>query len=175
MMLMTYRVVLILIIAFAALPSHAMSQDNVKPPKEDAARAEIEKWLVQALGKHTSYSTRTTSVSVERVKITGCTIVYSVVRKSNPVSTDTVNGILKTKRVKSEVDLDAARIEPNGIEIVDHVLPEFQTVVIHERFGPSVPPAAGASREIEIVVKYEAAAAIKTALERFRGHCAGSG
>lgn len=170
-----YQLALILMIAFAACPSHAVSQDNVKPPKEDASRAELEKWLVGALGKHTSYSTRTTAVSVERVKLTGCTIVYSIVRRSNPVSTDTVNGILKTKRVKSEVDLDAARIEPNGIEIVDHVLPEFQTVVIHERFGPSVPPAAGASRAIEIVVRYEAAAAIKTAFERFRDHCAGGG
>lgn len=170
-----YLIIFVLMIAFAAYPSPAIAQDNVKPPKEDASLAELEKWLVQALGKHASYSTRSTSVSVERVKLNGCMIVYSVVRRSNPVNNDTVNAVLKTKGVKSEVDLDAARIEPNGIEIVDHVLPEVQTLVIRERFGPSVPPAAGTSRAVEIVVKYEAAAAIKTALERFRDHCAGGG
>lgn len=174
-MFKTYLLGIILMIAFAAYPPNASSQDNVKPPNEDASRAELEEWIVRALGKHASYRTRSTSVSVERVKLTGCTIVYSVVRRSNPVNNDTVNAVLKTKGVKSEVDLDAARIEPNGIEIADHVLPEFQTLVIHERFGPSVPPAAGTSRAVEIVVKYEAAAAIKTALERFRDHCAGSG
>ena len=167
------QLVLILMIAFAAFASHAVAQENLKPPKEEASRVELEKWLVQALGKYASYRTRSTSVSVERVKLTGCTIVYSVVRRSDPVSTDSVNGILKAKRVTSEVDLDVARIEPNGIEIVDHVLPEFQTVVIRERFGASVPPAAGTSREVEVVVKYEAAAAIKIVLERFRAHCAG--
>lgn len=174
-MFMIGKLVLILIIAFAACPSHAVAQDNVKPPKEDASRAELEKWLVHALGKHASYRTRSVSVSVEKVKLTGCTISYSVVRRSNPENIDNVNAVVKTKLVKSEVDLDAARIEPDGIEIVDHVLPEFQTVVIRERFGPSVPPAAGTSRSVEIVVKHEAAAAIKTALERFRDHCAAPG
>ena len=38
-------------IAFAACPSHAFSQDNVKPPKDDASHAELEKWIVHALGK----------------------------------------------------------------------------------------------------------------------------
>jgi hypothetical protein len=169
------QLVLILMIAFAAYPYHAFSQDNVKPPKEDASRAELEKWIVHALGKHASYRTSSMSVSVERVKLTGCTIAYSVVRRSNPVNNDTVNAVLKTKGVRTEVDLDVARIESNGIEIVDHVLPEFQTVVIRESFGASVPPAAGTSRLVEIVVKHEAAAAIKTALERFRDHCAAPG
>lgn len=172
-MFKTCQLVLFLLIAFAVWPSHAISQDVVKPPKEDGSRAELEKWIVHALGKHASYSTRSTSVSVERVKLTGCTIVYSVVRRSNPVNNDTVNAVLKTKGVKSEVDLDVARIEPNGIEIADHVLPDFQTIAVRERFGSSVPPAAGTSRLVEIVVKYEAAAAIKTALERLRDHCAG--
>lgn len=169
------QLVLILMIAFAACPSHAVAQDKVKPPNEDASRVELEKWLVHVLGKQASYRTRSMSVSVEKVKLTGCTISYSVVRRSNPVNNDTVNAVLKTKGVKSEVDLDAARIEPNGIEIVDHVLPEFQTIVIRERFGASVPPAAGSSRSVEIVVKYEAAGAIKTALERFRNYCSGGG
>lgn len=174
-MLKRYQVVFFLIIAFAACPSHAISQDNVKPPKEGASRAEFEKWIVHALRKHASYRTRSASVSVERVKLTGCTINYTVVTRPNPVNVDTVKAVLKMKVFKSEVELDAARIEPNGIEIVDHVLPEFQTVVIQERFGASVPPAAGTRRAVEIVVKYEAAAAIKTALERFRDHCVGGG
>lgn len=170
-MLRAFQIVLLFAIAFFGATRHAYSQDGVKPPKENATRAELEKWLTHALSKYASYNTRSTSVSVAGVKMTGCKLSFSVIRRSNPVNNDTVNAVLKTKGVKHDEELDIARIEPNGVEIADYLLPEFQTITIRERYGSGNSPSPEASRTVEIVVKHDAAESIKNVLERMLHSC----
>jgi hypothetical protein len=170
-MLRTLRILYVVVIALLVSSSALFAQDGIKPPKENLSRAELEKWLVSALTKHASYRTGSTSVSASGVRLVGCTMSFSLLRKSNPRPNDTVNAVLKTKGVKHEIEFDVSQIEPNGIELADYVLPEFRIIIIREKYGRNVEASGSVSRLIEIVVRHEAADAIKNALERMHQIC----
>jgi hypothetical protein len=157
----------VLILVFLAFSVRA--QESVKPPGEGATRAEIEKWISVAIDRHASYSTRTMEVTIADVKFERCTISYTEVRKSSSRNNSVaVTAVIKQKSIKLDLDVDLSKLALNGIEITDHILPEFQTLVLRERYDTG---GATTGRDVELVVKHGAADAMKIALERLKAVC----
>ncbi|HVF31026.1 MAG TPA: hypothetical protein VNA22_08650 [Pyrinomonadaceae bacterium] len=143
----------------------AQNSSDIKPPAEDLSRTELEKWIVQALGKYGEYKSQSMNASVSSAKFTGCTLNFDIIRKSTPRHNDTVNAVYKTRGVKHPVSIDLSRVA--AISVVDYLNPELQTVVLTMTGGPT-------TNGSEIIVRHAASNAIKTAFERMRGFCVGT-
>lgn len=146
----------------------AASQDrsSIKPLSQTATLAETQKWLVDAIGKYASYKTRVTAVTISDAKFDGCIFKFALTRKSGSISTATMGATRTTNAVKEEIAFDPSQIESDGIALTDHVYPELQTIEVRSRRAAGADGATTTTHGniIELVVKREAADAIRAAL-----------
>ena len=162
----------LLLIAVAIVPVCVSAQaKNVKPLADNASLPETRKWLVDAIGKYASYKTPVTSASVSAVKFDGCKLSFTLVRKTGTSGQDVMGVTRRTHTVKQETAFDLSLIQPEGIRLTEHIFPEFQTLTVRFRSGE---PSTAADREVEIVVKHEAATYIHSALVHARLLCTNS-
>jgi len=164
------RVFFFLIAALFVLGSHGLAQKLVAPPDENASVEEVQKWLSSALVKYGSYKTRVDAVEISNVRFEGCTIKYTLTRKSGSTSTAVMGATRTVNATKDDVSIDAAPMTDAGVKLSDHVYSELQTIEIGARTGD----VSGLSddRPIEMVVKREAAKAIRMALLQIARGCA---
>lgn len=161
---MRRTIFLLIAIAFAIVP--VISQDRpIKPLPENASFPETQKWLVDTIGKHATFKTRVTSAVVSAPKFEGCELSYLVTRKTSGANQDVMGVTTRVHTTKQDVAFDLSHVPADGISVTDHIFPEFQTIVLRYHKDPAPP------REIEIVVKYEAAEAIKSALSQALVFC----
>ena len=159
----------LLLTAAAVMPMYASAQSkNVKPLVDNASLPETRKWLVEAIGKYASYKTPVTSASISDVKFEGCKVSFTLVRKTGTSGQDVMGVTRRTHTVKQETAFDLSFVEPEGIRLTDHIFPEFQMLTVRFRSGE---PSTAPDREVEIVVKQEAAEHIRTALVHARRLC----
>ena len=159
----------ILLVALTMLPTYAAAQGKtVKPLSDTASITETQKWLVDALAKYTSFKTPVNSASVSNVKFDGCTLSFAVVRKTGTSGQDVMGMTRRTHTLKQEMAFDLSFVESEGIKLTDHVLPELQILTVRFRTGD---PSAAVEREVEIVVRQEAAEQIRSALVHARRLC----
>jgi hypothetical protein len=140
----------------------------VKPLSETAPLPDTQKWLVEAIRKNASYKTRVNSAVVSKVKFEGCNLGFTIVRKTGTTGQDVMGVTTRTHTVKQDVAFDLSFIEAEGIRLSDHILTEFQTITIRFR---AADPSTSADRDVEIIVKHEAAEPIRAALKRARKLC----
>ncbi|PYT01638.1 MAG: hypothetical protein DMF63_01980 [Acidobacteria bacterium] len=166
------KVFLFVIATLFAFGSTAAAQksDSIKPPPDSAAAEEVQKWLASSITKYGSYKTRTTSVAISDVRFEGCTIRYTQTQKSGSVSTATMGVTRTINTVKDDIEIDAAIMSKDHIKLLDHIYPELRTIEINLKNSQTT--GVGDSRIIELVVKAEAADAIRTALIQSARICA---
>jgi len=150
--------------------SPVLAQKTIEAPDENASVEEVQKWLVGSLEKYGSYKTRGSSVDVSNVRFESCTLKYVVTRKSGSTSTAVMGATRTVNTAKEEVAIDAALMSNDRVKLTDNVFPELQTIEIALKTGQV--SGLGDDRVIELVVKSEAAKAIRTALVRLAGGCA---
>ena len=148
----------------------AQKRDGIKPPPSTASLAEIQGWLVGTIGKYASYKTRVTNGKLSNVKFDGCTLGYTETRTSGSISTATMGTTRTTNAAKDETSIDLTKVKPDGISLEDHIYPELQTIKI-SMSGSDLTQGSANDRLVEIVVKREAADAIKTALMQIARLC----
>ena len=164
------RVFLFLIAAFFVFGSSVFAQKSIEPPDDKAPLEEVQKWLSGTLVKYGSYKTRVEVVDVSNVRFEGCTIKYTVARKSGSTSTAVMGATRTVNTAKDDVSIDAALVTSAGTKLSDHIYPELQTIeILAKTDGLS---GLGDERPIELVVKREAAKAIRTALLQIAQGCA---
>jgi hypothetical protein len=122
------------------------------------------------LVKYGSYKTRVDAVEISNVRFEGCTIKYTLTRKSGSTSTAVMGATRTVNATKDDVSIDAAPMTEAGVKLSDHVYSELQTIEIGAKTGDV--SGLGNDRPIEMVVKREAAKAIQTALLQIAGGCA---
>lgn len=147
------------------LPALIFAQGKtVKPLAENASLAETQKWLVDALAKNASYKTQVNSEAVSNAKFESCRLSYTLVRKTGAKSQDTMGVTTRTHTAKTDVSFDLSFVEAGGIQLADHIFPDFQTITIKFREGGVAASSPALNTDVELVVKYEAGEAIKAAL-----------
>ena len=151
----------LLLLAVFSVGVCAQTADEIKPPSESSSRADLEKWMAQALGKYGKYRNRARSVSVSSAKFAGCTLSLDVLHKPNTIDNDSDRTVFSTKKVTQAVAIDLSRIAPGGIAIEDFLDPDLRTLVVKLADGSKT----------DIVVRGEAAVAIQNVLERLSAAC----
>jgi len=169
------RTVFLVAIATVMVAQGAAAQDRsgIKPLSQTATLAEAQKWLVDVVGKYASYKNRVASVTISDAKFDGCTFKFTLTRKSGSISTATMGTTRTTNAVKENLALDTSRIEPDGIAVTDHVYPELEIIEVRLGHTAGAEQAAitGPVNIFELVVKRDAADAIKTALYQVARLC----
>ena len=157
------RSIVLILFFLSVFSASALAQpaDEIKPPVESSSRSDLEKWLTQALGKYGRYKNRARSVSVSSAKFTGCTLSFDVLHKPNTIDTSSDRTVFSTKKVTQVVSIDISRIAPSGLAIEDFLDPDLRTLVVKLADGAKT----------EIVVRGEAAGAIRTVFERLSAAC----
>jgi hypothetical protein len=163
------RVLLFLIAALFIFGSHAFAQKSIEPPDENASAEEAQKWLSGALVKYGSYKTRVEIVDISNVRFEGCTIKYTVTRKSGSTSTAVMGATRTVNSTKDDVSIDTGLMTEAGTTLSDHIYSELQTIEIVAK--TESPSGLGDDRPIELVVKREAGKAIRAALLRLAHGC----
>jgi len=158
------------IFIFASAAASQNKRDYVKPPLETASLAETQQWLAQTIGKYASYKTRVESVTISNPKFSNCTFTFTLTRKSTSTSTAVMGATTTTNAAKYDTSVDMAKIRPDGVSVEDHIYPELQTIRLWYS-GFDLAPGSTNGRVVEIVVKLEAAKAIKTALMQIQRQC----
>lgn len=162
-MKMSTRLILVLF-TISLLPIFAAAQNKgVRPLAADASLAETQTWLIDAITKYASYKSRVSSADVSSVKFDRCSMSISMVRRTAAASQDALGVRTKTHSAKQEISFDFTFVAPDGIELADHIFPEFRVVKIKFRSDANVTPSV-LSRDHEMVVKEEAGEAIRDAL-----------
>ena len=163
-MVSKFKYGLLLLAAAVILPACVAAQGKgVKPLADNASLAETQSWLVENIRKYGSYKSRVTSVAISNVKFDSCALTIALVRKSGSTAHDTMGATARINSVKQEISFDLSFVETDGIQLTDHIYPEFQTIVVRFRAGgPSAP--ADQIRDTELVVKSEAGEQIRSAL-----------
>ena len=161
--------VFLLIATLVIFGSQALAQKSVEPPADDARAEDVQKWLSGALVKYGSYKTRGGVLDVSNVRFEGCTLKYTVTRKSGSTSTAVMGATRTVNITKDEVSLDVALMSNDGVKLSDHIYPELQTIEIGLKKDEV--SGSGDDRVIEIVVKQEAGKAIRTALLQSARNC----
>lgn len=157
---------LVFIFSFVLLIVSAVpAQDSIKPLAENASIADTQKWLAEALTKHASFKARASASTVSDVKFEGCDLRFRLVRRTGGISQDAVGVTTRVNTVKTDVAFDMAQIEQDGVEITDHLLPQFQILTIRYRTDTQ------AERLQELVVREEAAEHFKSAFTHARRIC----
>lgn len=146
----------------AVFSAGAMSQSkDLAAPSENLSRPELEKWITQSMTKHAKYETGTTSVTVSSAKIDQCRLSFNFVRKPRAIEIASDRTVYRTERVTDAVAIDMSQIEPGTITVEEYLDPDLKTVAIKlDEFAKT-----------EIVVRRQAAEAIRIALDRLRGAC----
>ncbi len=159
----------LLLTAVTILPTYVSAQvKSVKALADNASISETQKWLVDVLSKHASYKTPVNSASVSNVKFEGCKLSFTVVRKTGTSGQDVMGVTRRTHTVKQEIAFDLSFVESEGIGLTDHIFPEFRLLTVRFRSGD---PSTAAEREVEIVVRQEAAEPIRSAFVHARRLC----
>jgi hypothetical protein len=152
----------IFLIAVLLLFGLTTEAQKVEPVKENASAEELQKWIASSITKYGSYKTRASLVAISNVRFDGCTLKYEVTRKSGTVSTAVMGATRTVNTVKEDVDVDSRLMSKDNVAIVDNVYPELRTIEISVRNAQTT--GIGDNRIIELVVKQEAADAIRSAL-----------
>ena len=163
------RAILILIAILFVVGSHTFAQKSIEPPDENASAEEVQKWLAGSLVKYGTYKTRGAAVDVSNVRFEGCTIKYTVTRRSGSTSTAVMGATRTVNTAKEEVALDTTLVSKDRVKLSDNVYPELQTIEIGLKTGDVT--GIGDDRVIELVVKVEAGKAIQTALIQVARGC----
>jgi hypothetical protein len=129
----------------------------------------VQKWLAGSLVKYGTYKTRGAAVDVSNVRFEGCTIKYTVTRRSGSTSTAVMGATRTVNTAKEEVALDTTLVSKDRVKLSDYVYPELQTIEIGLKTGDVT--GIGDDRVIELVVKVEAGKAIQTALIQVARGC----
>jgi len=164
------RSFLFLIAILFVFTSHIPAQKSIDPPDENASGEQVQKWLAGSLVKYGTYKTRGAAVDVSNVGFEGCTIKYTVTRKSGSTSTAVMGATRTVNTAKEEVTVDAKLLSNDSVKLSDNVYPELQTIEIGLKTGDAT--GTGVDRVIELVVKLEAAKAIRAALIQLARDCA---
>lgn len=154
-------VLIVFLLSVFSVSALAQPAAEIKPPGESSSRTDLEKWLAQALGKHGKYRNRARSVSVSSAKFVGCILSFDVLHKPNTIDTSSDRTVFSTKKVTQAVSIDMSRIAPGGVAIEDFLDPDLRTLVVKLADGAKT----------EIVVRGEAAAAMRNVLERLATAC----
>lgn len=145
-----------------ATATNAQKRDVIKPPPETATLVEFQKWFADSFAKYASYKTRSAAVAISSPKFDGCKFSFEQVRKFASTSTATMGATRTVNSVKDDISFDMSLFSSDGVNIVDHIYPEVQTLEL--KF-------ANDGRIVEIGVKSEASAAFKSALIQMRRLC----
>ena len=162
------RVFLLIAILFV-FSSHAFAQKVIEPPAEKASTEEVQKWLAGSLAKYGSYKTRAGTIDVSNVRFEGCSVKYTLTRKSGSTSTAVMGATRTVNTIKDEVVIDVAGLSNESVKLLDNVYAELQTVEITLKTGAA--SGIGDGKVIELVVKAEAGKAIRTALIQAARDC----
>ena len=158
--------ILFLTCVLASVSTYAQSKPVV-PPSENAPRAEQEKWLTNAVTKYGSYKTLNLAIVVSSAKFDGCRLEFVQTRKSGAVSQDVMGVTTKTETTKQDIAIDLSTLDTFGVTIKDEIDPALKVLVLKLRRAD----ANAKAREMELIVKEEAAEAIKTAFEQISRQC----
>ena len=151
---------LVLLASFVAV-SPGRTIDDIKEPAESATRAELEKWLIRALGKYGKHKTHSMSVSIASAKFEGCVLSLEMLHKPNSIDTRMDRTVYRTKKVTHTVSIDLVTIAEDGLTTREYLDADLRTIVVGYPGGV----------EIEVVVQREAAASMRNVFERLRGEC----
>ena len=162
---MMFRI-LFLTCVLASGSAHAQAKPVV-PPAENAPRAEQEKWLTSAVTKYGSYKTLNLTIGVSSAKFNGCRLEFVQTRKSGAISQDTMGVTTRTSTTKQDIAIDLSTLDAAGVTIKDDIDPALRVLLLKLRRAD----ANAKAREVELIVKEEAAAAIKTSLEQISRQC----
>lgn len=155
---------IVLVLFFLAVLSvgpFAQTPDEIKPPSETVSRTQLEKWLTQALVKYGKYKNLSTSVAISSAKFSECTLGFDLVRRPNAIDTRTDSAVSRTNKVTQNVSIDVSRIAADGITIEDYLDPDLRALIVSLTNGSKT----------EIIVRHDAAGAIRTAFARLRTAC----
>ena len=130
------------------------AQKAVLPPPENAGIETLQKWIVEAFPKYTTYKTRTTSIAVSQVRFDGCALKFMRSQKAGTMISVTEGARRSVSTFKNDVTLDLRSIRTDNASLVDHLYPELQTLEI-KLPNESI---------TEIVIKRPAAEALRSAL-----------
>jgi len=141
---------------------NAQKRDVIKPPPETATLAEFQKWFADSFVKYASYKTRSATAAISSPKFDGCTFSFTQTRKFASTSIATMGATRTVSSVKDDISFDLSLLSSDGVNVVDHIYPEVQTLEL--KF-------ANDGRIVEIGVKSEASEAFKSALIQMRRLC----
>jgi hypothetical protein len=149
--------VLFSLLLIVVIGNAAYSQKNVVGPAENATLEETSKWLVANFSKYSKYTTPGREFSVSNAKFAGCKLSYTETTRFGSTSYAVMGTTVTRSNAKRDLVIDLAAIDPAKIETADHLLPDLKYL--------RMPKSAGLS-PTEIVVKAEAADALKAAFAR---------
>jgi hypothetical protein len=135
----------------------------IMPPAETESLHGQQRWLTNAVTKYGSYRTLNLSVVISSAKFTGCQLDFVQTRKLNAAAQDTMGVTTKTNTLKQNISIDLAQLDTATID--EHVDLTLRQLSIKLR------RAENDFRNVDLVVREEAADAIKTTLERIGGEC----
>jgi hypothetical protein len=133
-------------------------QKNVVSPSENATLEETSKWLVSNFVKYSKYTTPGREFSVSNAKFASCKLNYTEITRFGSTSYAVMGSTVTRTNSKRDLTIDLTTVDPTKIETADHLLPDLRYIRLAKR-------SAGLS-PIELVVKAEAANALRSAFAR---------
>jgi hypothetical protein len=153
---MNMKVTSVLLILLASVCVSAQKTETAFPA--DATRDETAKWFAGNFAKNTSYKTSGREFEVSKVKLDGCKLRFTTVTRFGSTGHEVMGATIRRSNSKRDNELDLTELDPTGIAVADHLLPELKYLRITRR-GSTMDPA-------ELSVRAVAAEATRSALMR---------
>lgn len=156
--------IFLVVLLISLVPVVATAQNRgVRPLAANASLDETRKWLIEAIAKYASYSSRVSSAEVSNVRFNDCSMTIAMIRRTAAATRDTLGVRTRTRSEKQDIAFDLVFIEAGGIELSDHIFPQLKVIKIKFRSDASTTPSV-LSPDHEIVVRKEAGEAVRDAL-----------